>query len=154
MNGLLPMKRFSSLLKLIPPVALYSVAFNSIADPYFGMPPSYEDATTYTIHLKPGDEKEINMHEFFRLSSEGYTSIRIKVADTSPKGNRKKPARLYPVRQDYVSERIPHCRLLRQHDYDDNYRVLLDNTIYESNLSYDDAILLIGKLVSVNSCTF
>ncbi len=148
------MKRSSFLLKLIPSLSLCSIALHSIAAPYFDMPPSYEDATTYTIHLKPGDDTEIKMHEFFRLSSEGYTSIRIKVADTSPKGNRKKSPRLYPVRQDYISERVPHCRLLKQHDYEDNYRVLLDNTIYESNLSYDDAILLIGKLVSVNSCTF
>ncbi|WP_152553876.1 hypothetical protein [Endozoicomonas elysicola] len=149
------MKRFSSLLKPIVPMSLCSLALHSMATPYFDMPPSYEDATanTYTIYLKPGDDKEINMNEFFRLSSEGYTSIRIKVAGTSNKG-RTKPARLYPVLHDYAAERTPHCRLLRQHDYDDHYRVLLDNTIYESNLSYDDAMLLIGKLVSVNSCTF
>ena len=142
------------LLKSILPLSLCSIAQLSTAAPYLDMPPSYEDATTYTIHLKPGDDKEISMSEFFRLSSEGYTSIRIKVAGTNTRGNRTKPARLHPVFHNHTAERIPHCRLLRQHDYDDNYRVLLDNTIYESNLSYDDAILLIGKLVSVNSCTF
>ncbi|USE35950.1 hypothetical protein [Endozoicomonas sp. SCSIO W0465] len=124
------------------------------AVPFMDMPPSYEEATTYTIHLKPGDDKEINISEFFRLSSEGYTLIRIKVAGTTPRENRTRPARMYPVYHNYTAERIPHCRLLRQHDYDDHYRVLLDNTIYESNLSYDDAILLVGKLVSVNACRF
>ncbi|WP_257264061.1 hypothetical protein [Endozoicomonas sp. ONNA2] len=123
-----------------------------MAAQYLDMPPSYEEATTYTIHLKPGDDREISMNEIFRLSSEGYTSIRIKVATT--RVNRAKPARRYPFVHNDIPERIPHCRLLRQHDYDDNYRVLLDNTIYQSNLSYDDATLLIGKLVSVNACRF
>ncbi|MGO0309780.1 hypothetical protein ACTL6P_24935 [Endozoicomonas acroporae] len=141
------------LLTFIVTLSLCSIAQFSIAAQYLDMPPSYEDATTYTIHLKPGDDREINMSEIFRLSSEGYTSIRIKVATTN-RVNRTKPTRRYPFYHNDIAERIPHCRLLRQHDYDDNYRVLLDNTIYQSNLSYDDAILLIGKLVSVNSCTF
>lgn len=151
----MPMKRYSSLLKLIVPLSLCSFALHSIAASYFDLPPSYEEATanTHTIYLKPGDDKEINMNEFFRLSSQGYTSIRIKVAGISNNG-KTTPDRLYPDRHDYTAGRIPHCRLLRQHDYGDHYRVLLDDTIYKSNLSYDDATLLIGKLVSVNSCTF
>lgn len=142
------------LLNFIPLPLLCSIAPFSIAFSYFDMPPSYEEATTYTIHLKPGDDKEFNMSEFFRLSSEGYTSVRIKVSGNSPRGNRTRPTTPYPVFNDYKPERIPHCRLLRQHDSGDHYRVLLDNTIYQSNLSYDDATLLIGKLLSVNACTF
>ncbi|WP_257294151.1 hypothetical protein [Endozoicomonas sp. YOMI1] len=139
--------------RLLTFILLFSIAQLSIAAQYLDMPPSYEEATTFTIHLKPGDDKEISMNEIFRLSSEGYTSIRIKVAATRV-NNRARPTRRYPLFHNDIAERIPHCRLLRQHDYDDNYRVLLDNTIYQSNLSYDDATLLIGKLVSVNACTF
>lgn len=138
--------------RLLTFILLFSIAQLSIAAQYLDMPPSYEEATTYTIHLKPGDDKEISMNEIFRLSSEGYTSIRIKVAAT--RVNRARPTRRYPLFHNDIAERIPHCRLLRQHDSGDHYRVLLDNTIYQSNLSYDDATLLIGKLLSVNACTF
>ncbi|WP_345196055.1 hypothetical protein, partial [Kistimonas scapharcae] len=76
------------------------------------------------------------------------TSIKIKAAGHAAGSGWTSPA----YSPGYGSAVLPHCRLLKQDGY--YYRVLLDNTIYESNLSYDDAILLIGKLVSLNRCSF
>ena len=95
------------------------------------LPPSYEDAmaySTYTIQLKPGDSKYISLVELF---GQGFYNLRVNVASDLKR---------------------PHCRLFKQ----DNgyYRVQLDSMTYDSNLSYDDAILSIGKLVSVSACRF
>ncbi|WP_257294150.1 hypothetical protein [Endozoicomonas sp. YOMI1] len=95
------------------------------------LPPSYEDAvaySTYTIQLKPGDNKFISFVELF---GQGYYNLRVKVASD--------------LKQ-------PHCRLFKQSN--GYYRVQLDNMTYDSNLHYDDAVLEIGKLVSVNACRF
>ncbi|WP_257284382.1 hypothetical protein [Endozoicomonas sp. SESOKO1] len=111
----LPLKAFEPL----------SPAFNN------DLPPSYEEATaysTYTLQLKPGDNKCVSLVELF---GQGYYNLKINVASDL---------------------RLPHCRLFKQNN--GHYRVQLDNMIYESNLSYDDAVLSIGKLVSVNACRF
>ncbi|MBO9483177.1 MULTISPECIES: hypothetical protein [Gammaproteobacteria] len=107
-------------------------AFDLAAPAYHNdLPPSYEDSvahSTYTIQLKPGDNRFISFVELF---GRGYYNLRVNVASD--------------LKQ-------PHCRLFKQSN--GYYRVQLDNMIYDSNLHYDDAVLEIGKLVSVNACRF
>ncbi|WP_211829509.1 hypothetical protein [Kistimonas asteriae] len=145
------MKWSSLLSQCAPLLAFHAVALFAVqpsAPPYYDLPPSYEEATTYTLYLKAGEEKQFDISELLRLANQGYTTVKIKVQGHHAGTGWTSPG----YSSGYGSARLPHCRLLKQDSY--YYRVLLDNTIYESNLSYDDAILLIGKLVSLNSCTF
>lgn len=121
------------------------LAVEPTAPHYYEFPPSYDEATTYTLHVRAGEEKSFNMLELAQLVDQGYRTLKIKATE--------KPAMQYIHSISYGSaSRRPHCRLLKQDGY--YYRVLLDNEIYQSNLSYDDAMLAIGKLVSIDACIF
>ena len=145
------MKWYSSVTPFSMLLVLYAAALPAVqpsAPPYYDLPPSYEEATTYTLYVKAGEEKHFDISELLRLANQGYTTIKIKVPGYSAGSGWTSSV----SSSGYGSTGVPHCRLLKQDGY--YYRVLLDNTIYQSNLSYDDAMLLIGKLVSLNACIF
>ena len=77
------MKWSFSIVGLATLVALYSAALSAVqpsAPPYYDLPPSYEEATTYTLYLKAGEEKQFDISELLRLANQGYTTIKIKAS--------------------------------------------------------------------------
>ena len=144
------MKSCLSIISFSMLLVLYATGLPAVqpsAPPYYELPPSYEEATTYTLYIKAGEEKYFNINELLQLANQGYATIKIKGQYSAAGSHWSTPA----CSSGYGSGTPPRCRLLKRGK---RYRVLLDDTIYESGLSYDDAMLLIGKLVSLSRCSF
>ncbi|GAA4650773.1 hypothetical protein GCM10023116_30560 [Kistimonas scapharcae] len=74
------MKWYSSVIPFLVLLVLCPTDLPAVqpsAPPYYDLPPSYEEATTYTLYIKAGEEKHFDISELLRLAHQGYTTIMI-----------------------------------------------------------------------------
>ncbi len=67
-------KWYSSVIPFSTLLVLYAAGLPAVqpsAPPYYDLPPSYEEATTYTLYVKAGEEKHFDISELLRLAKPG-----------------------------------------------------------------------------------